>query len=105
MNELVKIENNEITVNNEVIEKIKEFNKLKLAIELKEKELKENLKKAMEEVGLKKFSTNGFNATIKNPTTRTSLDTKKLKEELPDIYEEYSKISEVAGSIVLSYDE
>ena len=36
----------------------------------------------------------------RSATTRTSLDSKKLKKKsYPDIYEEYSKTSEVASSI------
>jgi predicted phage-related endonuclease len=105
MNELVKIEDNQIVIANETIEKIKNFQKLKAEMDLIEKDLKQQLKDKMEEVGLKKFIVNGLCATIKNATTRTTLDSKKLKEELPDIYEEYSKTTEVASSISLTIGE
>jgi predicted phage-related endonuclease len=105
MNELVKIEDNQIVIANETIEKIKNFQKIKAEMDLIEKDLKQQLKDKMEEVGLKKFIVNGLCATIKNATTRTTLDSKKLKEELPDIYEEYSKTTEVASSISLTIGE
>lgn len=102
MNELVKIENNSILVANEIIEEYKNFRKIKEEFEIKDKEFKQELKEAMEKVGLKKFIINGLCANIKEGTTRVTLDSKRLKEELPDIYEEYSKISEVSSSITLT---
>ncbi len=105
MNEIVKIENGEIVVAEETINQIIEFNKLKKEVEYQEKVLKEGLMKAMSEKGLKKFIVNGLSATIRDVTTKKVLDTKRLKEECPDIYEAYSKISEVKASIVLAVSE
>ena len=105
MNELVKIENNEITVDVDTINKIKEFKKEKARVDLMEKELNVALKEAMEQIGLKKFIVNGLCATIRDGSTRTTIDSKRLKEECPDIYEEYSKITKVSSSIILTFDE
>lgn len=105
MNEMVVIKNNEIIVDATVIEKIKEFKKAKAQMDLVEKELNKSLKEAMEKVGLKKFIVNGLCATIKDGTTRTTVDSKRLKEEAPDIYEEYSKTTPVASSITLTFEE
>ena len=105
MNEMVVIRNNEIIVDAAVIEKIKDFKKAKAQIDLVEKELNKSLKEAMEKVGLKKFIVNGLCATIKDGTTRTTIDSKRLKEEAPDIYEEYSKTTPVASSITLTFEE
>ena len=102
MNDLVKIENNEIVVKPEVIEQFKSFKKIKDEMDLKEKEFKQQLKDQMEQLGIKKFIINGLSAVIKDGTIRTTLDSKRLKEELPDIYEEYSKTTEVASSITLT---
>ena len=105
MNELVKIENNQILIPNEVIENLKEFQKAKAKMDITEKELKEGLKSAMEKVGLKKFIVNGLCASIKDATTRTTVDSKRLREECPDIYEAYSKTSPVSSSITLTFEE
>ncbi|MEE1371633.1 MAG: hypothetical protein U0K48_05755 [Bacilli bacterium] len=105
MNEMVVIKNNEIIVDATVIEKIKDFKKAKAQMDLVEKELNKSLKEAMEKVGLKKFIVNGLCATIKDGTTRTTVDSKRLKEEAPDIYEEYSKTTPVASSITLTFEE
>lgn len=105
MNELVKIVDGEIEVANEVVEQIKKFQKMKVEMDLKEKELKKNLKDAMEKCGVKKWVANGLCATITDATVRTTVDSKRLKEELPDIYEEYSKTSNVSSSIRLVIGE
>lgn len=105
MNEMVKIENNEIVVAEEVIEQIKDFEKAKARVDIMEKELKASLKNAMEIKGIKKFIINGLCATIKEATSRTTIDSKRLKEECPDIYTEYSKTTPVASSITLTFDD
>ena len=105
MEELVKVENGEITVAQEIITKIIEFNKAKKEMEYQEKLLKEGLMSAMQEVGIKKFIINGLSATIKDGTTRTSLDSKRLKAECPDIYDSYSTTTIVNPSITLTVSE
>lgn len=105
MNELVKIEDGKIEVAKEVIEQIKAFEKMKLEMDLKQKELKQELKEAMEKCGVNKWVTDGLCATIREASTRTTLNSKKLKEELPEIYEQYSKTSNVASSIILTIGE
>ena len=105
MEELVKIENGEITVAEEIVNKIIEFNKAKKEMEYQEKLLKDGLMEAMNNLGIKRFIINGLSATIKDGSTRTTIDSKRLKEECPDIYEVYSKTSEVKSSITLSVAE
>lgn len=102
MNEVVKIENDKIVVNQDLVEQIVKFEKFKEEMDLKEKEFKQALKDKMEELGIEKFCINGLSAVVRKATTRTSIDSKKLKEELPDIYEEYSKTTDVSSSIVLT---
>lgn len=103
-NDLVRVENNEIVVATDVVEQIKNFQKLKAEMDIKEKELKASLKEAMEAKGIKKFIINGLCATIKEGTVRKSVDTKRMKEEIPEVYEAYLKESNVASSITLTYE-
>lgn len=101
-NNIVTIENGEVTVSQEIINKIIEFNKVKKEMEYQEKLLKEGLMKAMQEIGKTHFVVNGLSATIKAGSSRTTIDSTRLKTECPDIYEAYSKTSEVKPSIVLT---
>lgn len=102
MNELVKYENDEIVVNQNAIDKIIEFNKLKKEMEYQMKLINDGLMNLMNEKGIKKFITKGLSATIKDGSTRTTIDTKRLKEECPEIYGAYSKTSEVKPSLILT---
>lgn len=99
MNELVKIEDGKIIVAQEFTKAYAEFQKQSLEMDLKLKEVKEKLKLAMEENSVLSYEDPYICVTYRKATTRTSVDSKKLKQELPDIYEEYSKTSNVSSSI------
>ena len=105
MNEIVKIENGEVVVAEEVIDQIIEFNKAKKEMEYQEKLLKDGLMNAMNELGITKFIIKGLSAQIKAGSTRVTIDSKRLKEECPEIYQAYSKETEVKPSIVLTIAE
>lgn len=102
--ELVTINNNEIIINQNFINEYKEFKKLQLKMELAEKELKEILKEKMQEIGKTSIIKDGISVIYKKGTTRTSIDSTRLKNELPDIYENYSKTSDVSASISISVE-
>lgn len=101
--ELVKVENNEIVISQDFINDYKEFQKIKLAMELKEKELKEELKEAFELTGRtdKPILLDGFSATYRKGSVRTTIDTKRLKAEQPEIAKQYEKTSEASASVVI----
>ena len=103
-NGIVKIENGQIEATKELISNIKKFQKAKVALNQIENELKENFKEVMESNSIKKWiSPDGsFTVTYVAPTTSTTLDSKKIKEELPEIYQAYSNTSNKAGYVKLS---
>ncbi|AVP61718.1 hypothetical protein C7M79_13870 [Clostridium botulinum] len=68
-------------------------------IEKIKKNLKEDLLKAMEKHGVKKWDNEVMTITYTAPTTRTSIDSNKLKKDLPEIYAKYCKTSNVKSSI------
>ena len=72
-------------------------------IENKIKEVKEAILKEMEDRGLSKVEIGDVTITYKQSTTRVSIDTKKLKED--GLYDKYSKISNVKGSISIKIEE
>ena len=99
MNDLVKVENGKIVVAQEFTKKYVEFQKKALEMKLMEKEVSEELKKAMEENGILGFEDDFIKVTYRKATTRTTIDSKRLKEEKPEIAEEYSKTSNVSSSV------
>ena len=102
MNELVEIKNNQIQLQQEVVQKIKEFNKLKKEMEYQEKLLKQGLMEAMVKLGIQNFATDGVSASIKSGYIRHSVDTTALKKEMPDIYDKFLKDTEVKATITLT---
>lgn len=104
MNEIVKVVDNDIIIKEDLIQEFINFKKLKDAMDLKEKEFKQLLKDAMEKTGRKTIIVNGLSANLKSAYTKTSLDSKRLKEEMPDIFEDYSKKVDVQSSVVLTIE-
>lgn len=99
--ELVQVKENQIAVSQQVIEELKAFEVQKAQMQIKEKELKEALLKAMEENNIKKFENDDIRITYIGPTTRVSVDTKKLKDE--GLFDLYSKESVVKANVRLEY--
>lgn len=64
-----------------------------------DEQIRESIKVAMRDNNIKKFENDIVSLTYVAPTTRTSIDTTKLKEEKPELWEQYSKTSEVSDSI------
>jgi predicted phage-related endonuclease len=105
--DLIRVnEKNEIEVLENVITEIKNFEALKVKIEIEEKKLREELLEAMKKYNITNWETpdGSIKAVYKSASTRKTIDSKRLKEELPDIAEEYSKISDVKESIALSIE-
>lgn len=82
-----------------VIQKIADIVTAKKALEEQEADLKAKLKEAMEKCNIKKFESDILNITYVAETTSTSVDSKKLKEKHPAIYEECSKTSKKSAYV------
>ena len=65
----------------------------------KNEEIKEQIKISMEENEVKKYENDYISITYIAPTTKTTVDSKLLKERYEEIYKECSKISNVKSSI------
>lgn len=103
--DLVKVEKGQIVVAEELVSKIVSFQKEALKMKMIEDDLKSKIKTAMEENGIdKSFEIGELKVSYRKASTRTTIDSKKLKEDLPDIYEEYSKTSNVSSSISISVE-
>lgn len=69
------------------------------------KEIAEHYRKqllqAMQEHGYKSFETDTLKLTVKDGYERESIDSAKLKKELPEIAEQYKKVSTVGASLIV----
>lgn len=93
--EIITLEKNYPTL----VEAITDLSVKKKAIEDEEKQMKEMLITAMKACHLKSWDNNLIKITYVAPTTRTSIDSAKLKKEKPDIAKKYSKTSNVSESV------
>ena len=74
----------------------------KKRLEDEDKKMREELEQAMSDYGVTSFENEFVKITHVEPTTKVSVDSKKLKTELPDIYQKYSKTSDVKGYVKIT---
>lgn len=99
--ELIKIENEIAILNGEVSKQIAEFERQVKEIKEREDELKASILNEMEANNIIKLETEDLTINYIAPSERETLDSKKLREEQPDLYDEYVKFSPVKASIRL----
>ena len=104
MAELITIKDNEIIIDKNAKSKIIEFKKTQAEMELLEKALKEELKEILMSNDEYYLADDIVSAKINKSYSKTTIDSKRLKEELPEVFKNYSKTSEVSSSITLSYN-
>lgn len=83
----------------DVLKAITDITVQKKKLEEQEKLMKEKLLQAMEKHGVKSFENAKVKFMYVAPTTRTTIDSKKLKADHPDIAKAYSKTSNVSASV------
>ena len=98
-NEILIVNGFEANLNPLIATKIKEFEKQVKEIQAREDELREKLLIAMRENGITKIDSEGLSITYVAPTKKETFDTKRIREERPDLYLEYVKVSNVKDSI------
>lgn len=82
-----------------LLQKIVTVVNMKKQCEEQEKELKDQLKQAMENHCIKKFESDILNITYVAETTASSIDSAKLKKLHPEIAEECSKVSKKSAYV------
>ena len=73
--------------------------KEKKRLDEEDKKMREELEHAMESYGVKSFENEFIKMTYVEPTTKVTVDSKKLKADFPDIYSKCSKVSDVKASV------
>lgn len=99
MKSMVKLENGEYGLVSDAINTIVEIEKQIKDLKALQDSYKENLLKEMEENNVLKVDTEKLLISYVAPSTRETLDSKKLKEDLPDIYDLYVKFTDVKSSL------
>ena len=98
MNEIVVIGDRGL-LNPEISDKIAEFERNIKKLKEQEDLLKQSILEEMEAKGIVKIENDDLLISYIAPTDRETFDSKKLREDNPDLYDEYIKISKVKASI------
>lgn len=77
----------------------------KKTLEAREKEMKDQLKAAMERHNIKAFKTDEISIAYVAETTATSIDCAKVKKKYPQIYEECQKTSKRSAYVKITVKE
>lgn len=99
--ELVRVENGNITVAEEVMKKLHDFQVKKAEMDLQEKEIKQAMLKAMEDNDIKSFENDFVKITYKAPTTRKIVDINELKDQ--GLYDMFLKEKPVKSSVMVTW--
>ena len=97
--ELIKLSGDTAILDGDTATKIAEFEKRVKDLKAKEDKLKKLILEEMETKGIIKLNTYVLSITYVAPTDRESLDSKKLREDLPNVYDAYINIKPVKSSI------
>lgn len=98
----VAIDDNKVTEIAELEELIKMLDGQVKAAKQKQDELKGALLQEMESRGLKSFEKGNLKITYVAPSTRSTLDSKAIKEKYPAIYEAHLKETEIKASLKIT---
>lgn len=103
MNDILITSDNALSISseNQIADTLRQLKELKE----QEEAIKKKLIEEMGKRGIVKLETPKLSITYVGETTRESIDTKKLKEEQPDIYDEYCRISPVKESVRIKVNE
>ena len=73
-----------------------------LEIKAKMETLNEKLREAMQANNVEKWQNDRFIVTLSKDSETTTLDTAKLKKEKPELYNQYSKITQLKGALKIT---
>ncbi len=103
MQDLIIIENGEIAP--QTVNLIKSMERQMKTAKEQYEAFKEALLTAMELHGVTKFDGDGIKISYIAETEREAFDSKKFKEELPELYDSYVKFSKVKPSVRIKVEQ
>ena len=94
-NDLIEFKKSEVAL----IDTISKLELMRAEIVKKSDNMRAELLKAMERYNVKSFDNGSIRFAYAAPTTRTTLDSARLKKEQPQIVAQYQKTSDVKASV------
>lgn len=97
--EMIQVYKGEVMLTTEATNKIAELERTITELKKIQDDVKKAIIEEMEQKGVVKLDNDVVTITYIAPTDRETFDSKKFKEEQPDMYDEYVKISPVKASV------
>ena len=97
--ELIKIENGLEVATQQLIDEALEIKYLEEKLKVKKESLTLSLLEEMKDKGIKKIETPDVVISYIEESERETLDSKRFREENPDLYDEYVKFTPVKASV------
>jgi regulator of replication initiation timing len=97
--EMIQVYKGEVMLTTEATNKIAELERTIAELRKIQDDVKKAIIEEMEQKGVVKLDNDVVTITYIAPTDRETFDSKKFKEEQPDMYDEYVKISPVKPSV------
>lgn len=105
MNDLITIEDGFAILDHKVATQIADFERVIAQLKEKEDELRERILFEMEQKGIKKIDTMDLVLTYKAPYDRESFQSKQFREDNPDLYDQYIRMTPVRASVSIKLKE
>lgn len=99
MKSLIRIVKNEALITKEAADKIANYEKAYRTVKEQYDNFKAELLQEMEAKGVIGLSTDEVSVTYIPESDRETLDTKALKQDLPELFDDYVKMTKVKSSI------
>lgn len=97
MNDIIKFENGKLA--DKAVEFIVTVEMQMKALKDQYDKFKDDLKTAMEQNGIVKIESGDVRINYIGESTRETFDSKQFREDFPDLYDEYVKMSKVKPSV------
>lgn len=97
--ELIKVENELVLASDELIAEVLEVKLLEERLKAKKDNLTLSLMEEMQDKGIMKIETDDVVISYIAESERETFDSKKFREDYPDMYDEYVKFTTVKPSV------
>lgn len=99
--ELIRIENNNVALLEDVTNELVRLDKLEKQLKVEKDNLRSKLLEEMEKNNIRKIDVEVLSITYKEPSTRETFNSKKLREDNPDLYDEYIEFTPIKSSLLI----
>lgn len=99
--ELIKIEEKNVTLLEDVTSELIRIDKLEKQLKEEKNNLRSKLLEEMEKNNIKKIDMEALSITYKEQSMRETFNSKKFREDNPDLYDEYIEFSPIKSSLLI----